>query len=100
VEKLIEEYIPISLRKEKPVMKRERQLGYSVCFEFNDGTFAKWAGPYPELGTALEVIPAAREEGFHFNDARIVRQNEDYSDDALYRWQDDKWILLDNWREE
>ena len=82
---LPKEYQPKALRPVEPISRPE---SFACGYEAAPGSYGMFAGPFDSLAEALEVIPAEDRPAFLFHFF------PDGSDRRLYRWKEDRWILL------
>jgi len=74
------EYTPKSLQQPK----QPRKTTYGIGIEHRPNEFGMTHGPIPYVNELLEVAPFD-------NKARIIRFNENYTDDVIYTWNENHW---------
>ena len=100
MEELPKEYKPkvLRAREERAKPKLRLQTLYAVGYqqqqdEYSVG-YGMVRGPVPDLETMLEIIPGEDDRSLlEPNKAKLFRLNRDGTDEILYVWCDDKWIL-------
>jgi len=80
------EYTPRHLRPVKPEPTRERM--FAIGEEHRPHEFGMWHGPNRKEEEMLEI------EG-KSSKSCIIRFNEDYTEDVIWRWHRDRWISVE-----
>ena len=93
-EELPDSYIPTLLRK-KPTPKRKKEIRYGIGIEHTPKSIGMTDGPFLTLVEALETIPdtqPSQDLNIPINaQYKIIRFNEDGTDDVIYFWSTDHW---------
>jgi hypothetical protein len=76
-------YTPTTLRR-KPTPKMKREIKYGVGIEHKPHELDMTDGPFPTLIEALEIVPESKL-------SKIIRFNENGTDDIIYSWNIDHW---------
>jgi hypothetical protein len=79
------DYTPKSLQQPK----QPRKITYGIGIEHRPNEFGMTHGPIPNIDELLEVAPFD-------NKARIIRFNENYTEDIIYIWNENRW---ESWEE-
>ncbi len=83
-------YVPHQLRT---IADERRCLTFGCGYHGGEPiSFIIYAGPFEDLNEALETVP--KENG---HKAYIIRFNEDGTDDPIYRWKENAWVLITEW---
>lgn len=84
--KLPKEYVPKSLKKTEEEYKKGREVSYGIAVrdKAEQLVFSKRDASLKKL---LEIVPPTG--------SMIVRFNSDFTEEELYKWQENKWILIE-----
>lgn len=86
------EYVPTALRPAPPPPPRPVTYGCGFAGDDDGLSIGMFAGPFPDLQTALEVVPLAVPA--KARDAVVVRFNADSTDSIVARWEGDRWVMV------
>lgn len=80
--------MPKALRKKREQKREVRYaIGYIVHPENPQETLGMYHGPFLKLVDALEIVP-------ELDNSFIIKFCKDYTQKKLYRWEDDKWMIM------
>ncbi len=77
-------YVPVSLRE--PTPEQRELVTYACGYRTYPCSMGMFAGPFPTLAEALDVVPEEKLEAW------IIRFNKDGTEDFLYRWWKPEWV--------
>jgi hypothetical protein len=74
------DYTPKSLQQPK----QPRKITYGIGIEHHPNEFGMTHGPVPNIDELLKVVPFD-------NKTRIIRFNENHTEDVIYIWNENHW---------